>query len=193
MTGGGTRLPPPPRAAYSCRMNASPDIRDAVAADAEGIAAIYNHAVRHTTAIWIDTPVDVANRAAWLAGVQRQGYPVLVATDEVGGVLGYAAFVDWRPFDGRSHTVEHSIYIRHDARGRGVGKALMEALIARARALGKHVMIAAIDAGNPASLALHKTLGFREVGLLPQVGIKFGLWLDLAFLQLTLDDRATPD
>ena len=168
-------------------------IRDAVAADIAGMTDIYNHAVAHTTAIWNDRVVDVANRAAWLAGVQRQGCPVLVAVDAAGGVLGYAAFVDWRPFDGRSHTVEHSIYIRHDARGRGVGKALMEALIARARALGKHVMVAAIDAGNPASLALHKTLGFREVGLLPQVGMKFGLWLDLAFLQLTLDDRATPD
>ena len=103
-------------------MSASFDIRDAVAADAEGIAAIYNHAVLHTTAIWIDTPVDVANRAAWLAGVQRQGYPVLVAADAAGAVLGYAAFVDWRPFDGDSHTVEHSIYIRHDARGRGVAQ-----------------------------------------------------------------------
>ncbi|MCM5557504.1 GNAT family N-acetyltransferase [Pleomorphomonas sp. JP5] len=174
-------------------MNPSFDIRDAVAADAEGIAAIYNHAVLHTTAIWIDTPVDIANRAAWLAGVQRQGYPVLVAVDADASVLGYAAFGDWRPFDGDSHTVEHSIYIRHDARGRGVGKALMEALIARAKALGKHAMIAAIDAGNPASLALHVKLGFREVGLLPQVGMKFGKWLDLAFLQLMLDDRATPE
>jgi len=170
-------------------MSASFDTRDAVAADAEGIAAIYNHAVLHTTAIWIDTPVDVANRAAWLAGVQRQGYPVLVAADAAGAVLGYAAFVDWRPFDGASHTVEHSIYIRHDARGRGVGKAL----IARAQALGKHAMIAAIDAENPASLSLHKTLGFIEVGLLPEVGIKFGTWRNLAFLQLTLDERKTPE
>ena len=174
-------------------MSTSFDIRDAVAADAEGLAAIYNHAVLHTTAIWIDKPVDVANRAAWLAGVQRQGYPALVAADAAGAVLGYAAFVDWRPFDGDSHTVEHSIYIRHDARGRGVGKALMAALIARARALGKHVMIAAIDAANPASLALHKTLGFAEVGLLPQVGMKFGHWRNLAFLQLTLDERKTPE
>ena len=174
-------------------MTTSFDIRDAVAADAEGIATIYNHAVLHTTAIWIEAPVDVANRAAWLAGVQRQGYPVLVAVDADASVLGYAAFGDWRPFDGYSHTVEHSIYIRDDARGRGIGVALMEALIARAKALGKHVMIAAIDAGNPASLSLHKKLGFVEVGLLPQVGMKFGHWLDLAFLQLTLDERERPE
>jgi len=116
-----------------------------------------------------------------------------VAADAAGAVLGYAAFVDWRPFDGASHTVEHSIYIRHDARGQGVGKALMAALIARAKALGKHAMIAAIDADNPASLSLHKTLGFIEVGVLPEVGMKFGHWRNLAFLQLTLDERKTPE
>lgn len=167
-------------------------IRDAVAADIPGITDIYNHAVAHTTAIWIERQVDTANRAAWLAERQRLGYPVLVAVGDGGAVLGYASFGDWRPFDGYSHTVEHSVYVRHDTRGQGIGEALMQALIARARALGKHVMVAGIDSENTASIRLHRKLGFAEVGLLPQVGMKFGKWLDLAFLQLVLDNRETP-
>lgn len=168
-------------------------IRDAVAADIPGIAEIYNHAVVHTAAIWNEQVVDIANRAAWHADRVRQGYPVLVAVDDNDSVLGYATFGDWRPHDGYRHTVEHSVYVRLDARGQGIGEAMMHALIARARAIGKHVMVAGIEAGNATSIRLHRKLGFAEVGLLPQVGMKFGKWLDLAFLQLVLDDRAMPD
>ncbi len=108
-------------------------------------------------------------------------------------VAGYASFGDWRPFEGFRHTVEHSVYVRADRRGAGVGKALMGELIVRARGLGKHVMVAGIEAGNAGSIALHKQLGFEEVGLMRQVGTKFGAWLDLAFLQLQLDTRSDPD
>ncbi|CAM2748700.1 MULTISPECIES: GNAT family N-acetyltransferase [Janthinobacterium] len=168
-------------------------IRDAHAGDIEAITAIYNDAVSHTLAIWNERTVDAANRAAWLADRQRAGYPVLVAIDAEGNVAGYAAFGDWRPFEGFRHTVEHSVYVRADRRGAGVGKALMVELIARARGLGKHVMVAGIEAGNAGSIALHKQLGFEEVGLMRQVGTKFGAWLDLAFLQLQLDARSDPD
>lgn len=168
-------------------------VRDAEPGDIEGILAIYNDAVRHTTAIWNETLVDAANRTAWLAERRRVGYPVLVAVDDEGSVLGYASFADWRTWDGYRYTVEHSVYVRADARGGGIGKALMAALIERARAIGKHVMVAGIEAGNVGSIRLHERLGFEEVGLLRQVGTKFGKWLDLAFLQLTLDERADPD
>lgn len=167
-------------------------IRDAVDADAPAIAAIYNDAVVNTTAIWNEVQVDAANRVGWMADRRRLGYPVLVAVDGDGIVLGYASFGDWRAFDGYRHTVEHSVYVRADQRGGGIGKALMQALIGRARAIGKHVMVAAIEAGNQGSIALHEALGFRRTGLMPQVGMKFGRWLDLAFLQLILDDRPTP-
>lgn len=167
-------------------------IRDARQEDAEGITAIYNDAVAHTTAIWNDAMVDVADRRAWCADRQRAGYPILVCVDEAGNVLGYASFGDWRPHDGYRHTVEHSVYVRDDRRGQGIGKALMLALIERARAMGKHVMIAGIDARNEGSIRLHEKLGFEHAGLLKQVGMKFGSWLDLAFLQLTLDARASP-
>ena len=167
------------------------DIRDADTADLPAIMAIYNDAVAHTTAIWNDAPVDLANRAAWLADRRRAGYPVLVAARD-GVVLGYASFGDWRAFDGYRHTVEHSVYVRADQRGGGIGRALMEALITRARDIGKHVMVAGIEAGNTGSIRLHENLGFTQTGLLPQVGMKFGAWLDLAFLQLQLDDRPAP-
>lgn len=169
------------------------EIRDATADDLEGIVAIYNDAVLNTTAIWNEIAVDAANRAAWLADRQRLGYPVLVAVDEDRNVLGYASFGDWRAFDGYRHTVEHSVYVNKNFRGAGTGKALMVALIERARALGKHVMVAGIEAGNHASIELHRKLGFEEVGLLKEVGTKFGRWLDLAFLQLTIDSRDVPD
>lgn len=168
-------------------------IRDAHAGDIEAILAIYNDAVSNTLAIWNERTVDAANRAAWLADRQRAGYPVLVAIDAEGSVAGYASFGDWRPFEGFRHTVEHSVYVRADRRGAGVGKALMVELIARARGLRKHVMVAGIEAGNAGSIALHKQLGFEEVGLMRQVGTKFGAWLDLAFLQLQLDARSDPD
>ncbi|MCC7641919.1 MULTISPECIES: GNAT family N-acetyltransferase [unclassified Janthinobacterium] len=168
-------------------------IRDAHAGDIEAILAIYNDAVSNTLAIWNERTVDAANRAAWLADRQRAGYPVLVAIDAEGTVAGYASFGDWRPFEGFRHTVEHSVYVRADRRGAGVGKALMVELIARARGLRKHVMVAGIEAGNAGSIALHKQLGFEEAGLMRQVGTKFGAWLDLAFLQLQLDARSDPD
>lgn len=169
------------------------DIRDAALADIEAITAIYNDAVANTTAIWNDAQIDTANRLAWIADRERQGYPVLVAIIGEGAVVGYASFGDWRAWDGYRHTVEHSVYVRADQRGNGIGEMLMVALIDRAKAIGKHVIIAGIEAGNIGSIRLHEKLGFARVGLLRQVGMKFGEWLDLAFLQLILDARAKPD
>ncbi len=168
-------------------------IRDAVTDDAAGIKEIYNDAVANTTAIWNDIEVDTADRAAWLEDRQNSGYPVLVAVDTRGQVLGYASFGDWRSWDGYRHTVEHSVYVRSDSRGFGIGKTLMDALIERARRLGKHVMIGAIEANNEASIRLHQKFGFVEVGRLREVGTKFGKWLDLLFFELQLDERAAPD
>ena len=167
-------------------------IRDAEIEDAAGIRDIYNDAVVHTTAIWNEIEVDEANRVGWLQARQQMGYPVLVAVDEAGKVLGYASVGDWRAFDGYRHTVEHSVYVHPQARGKGVARQLMQVLIERARALHKHVMVAAIEAGNHPSIALHRQLGFVQTGVMPEVGIKFGRWLDLAWMQLTLPpaDRA---
>ena len=154
------------------------------------IADIYNDAVLHTTAIWNDAQVDVDNRRAWLAQRRGAGYPVLVALDESHRVLGYASFGDFRAFDGYRFSVENSVYVQRDARGRGVGHALMARLIDEARHIRKHLMIAAIESGNQASIRLHAQFGFVECGRMEQVGTKFGRWLDLTWMQLRLDDAA---
>jgi L-amino acid N-acyltransferase YncA len=167
-------------------------IRDALETDLPALRDIFNDAVLNTTAIWMDSVVDLANRQAWFSARAQQGYPILVAEDG-GEVLGYASFGDWRPFDGFCHTVEHSVYIRADQRGNGLGPQLMAALIERARACDKHVMVAAIESGNAASIRLHQRLGFAITGQMPQVGRKFGRWLDLTFMQLILTpERSAP-
>ncbi len=160
-------------------------LRDAVEADLPGILAIYNHAVLNSTAIWNDTPTDLANRLAWLRDRRDKSYPVVVA-EENGEVLGYASFGDFRPFDGFRISVEHSVYVAEAARGRGIGRRLVESLFGPARAIGKKVMIGGITGGNAASLALHAALGFVETGRMPGIGIKFGQRLDLVLVQKEL-------
>lgn len=161
-------------------------LSEATAAHLPGILAIYNDAVLTSTAIWNETPVDLDNRRAWLAERQAAGFPVLVAVDERNEVLGYASYGSWRAIEGFRHTVEHSLYVRGDQRGLGLGRALLQALIEHARATGLHVMVAAIESGNTASIALHQRLGFASCGQMPQVGRKFGRWLDLTLMQRVL-------
>ncbi|WP_370869581.1 N-acetyltransferase family protein [Pseudomonas sp.] len=162
-------------------------IQDASAADLPAILAIYNDAVQHTTAIWNETQVDLANREAWLNERHTAGFPVLVAKNDAGELLGYASYGTWRSIEGFRHTVEHSVYVRSDQRGQGLGPLLMQALIERAQAAGLHVMVAAIESGNSASIRLHERLGFVTSGQMPQVGRKFDRWLDLTFMQLNLE------
>ncbi|MBD1590100.1 GNAT family N-acetyltransferase [Pseudomonas typographi] len=167
-------------------------VRQGLETDLPTIREIYNDAVRNTNAIWNEKQVDLANRLAWFQGRQAQGYPILVAVDAGGQVLGYASYGDWRPFDGFRYSVEHSVYIHPRQRGKGLGGLLMRALIERARRGGKHVMVAAIESANSASITLHQRLGFATTGQMPQVGIKFGRWLDLTFMQLVLNPGAPP-
>lgn len=166
-------------------------VRAASEADLPAILEIYNDAVLNTTAIWNEQPVDLGNRQAWFSARHAQGYPILVSVEN-DEVTGYASFGDWRPFEGFRYSVEHSVYVRSDQRGKGLGPRLMEALIERARTCGKHVMVAAIESGNHASIRLHERQGFIITGQMPQVGIKFGRWLDLTFMQLTLNPGAEP-
>ncbi|MEO8668093.1 MAG: N-acetyltransferase family protein [Bauldia sp.] len=153
--------------------------------DLPAILAIYNDAVANTTAIWNDSQVDLENRRAWASARRALGYPVLVA--EAGGaILGYGSFGDFRAFDGYRFTVEDSVYVAAEARGRGVATAILAALVVAARGLGKHVMLAAITADNAVSIRLHEKQGFAVVGRLPEVGTKFGRWQDLVLMQLML-------
>lgn len=166
-------------------------IRDATPVDAAAILPIYNHAALNTTAIWNEGASDLAGRQAWMAARHAAGFPVIVAEVE-GAVAGFGSYGPFRAFDGYRLTVEHSVYVDPARHRLGIGRLLLEALIARARAAGLHAMIGGIESGNAASIKLHQSLGFRDVGRLPQVGAKFGRWLDLSFLQLILDDRPAP-
>ncbi|QEE47069.1 N-acetyltransferase [Rhizobium sp. WL3] len=162
-------------------------LRDANEADLPAILAIYNHAVAETTAIWNEILVDLDNRQAWFEARQARGFPILVAEID-GRIAGYASYGDWRAFDGFRQSVEHSVYVEKDFYGRGLGKALMTALIERGTLGGIHVMVAAIEAGNQGSIALHTRLGFRLVGTHHEVGKKFGRWLDLTMMELRLGE-----
>jgi L-amino acid N-acyltransferase len=158
----------------------------AVDADLEGITAIYNDVIATSTAVFSNDQVTVDNRRTWLAERQARGFPVLVAREQ-GEVLGFGSFGDFRAWPGYRTTVEHSVHVSADHRRRGIGALLVQALIDEARALGMHVMIAGVVSSNEASLALHRRLGFVEVGRFPEIARKFDEWLELVLLQLMLE------
>jgi L-amino acid N-acyltransferase len=159
-------------------------IRPATAADLEAINAIYNHYVRHSTCTYQTEPETPEDRRAWF---DRHGpqHPVVVA-EAAGQVVGWGSLSAYHVRAAYCHTVENSVYVRHDAMRRGIGSGLMEHLIARARELGHRTIIAAIDAGQTASVAFHARHGFVEAGRLREVGFKFGRWLDVVYWQLLL-------
>ncbi len=161
-------------------------VRDATGTDLPRILEITNDAIEHTTANWSLEPTTLDERVAWLHTHQHHGWPVLVATRPGGRVIGFAAYGEFRPKAGYRFTVEHSIYVDAAERSRGIGSALLAALIDRASAAGVHVMIGGIDSDNSASIRLHERFGFSVTGQLRGVGRKFDRWLDLTFVQRTL-------
>lgn len=166
-------------------------IRTATSDDADAIASILDALLATTTIEWKDTPHTAAGVVEWL----DEHETVLVADEdgEVVGVAAYGWFRDVVQRPGYRFTVENTVHVREDRWGCGVGRALMGALVEDARVSGKHSMIAAIDGENEASIRFHERLGFVEVARMPEVGAKFGRWLDLVLLQLRLDDRRAPD
>ena len=161
-------------------------IRDAQDGDLPAILAIFNHEVLHSTAMWIETPSTLEERREWLHARRARGFPVLVVEAEDGTVAGYGSFGDFRPYEGFRNTVEHLLYVAEAHRGRGHGAALLDALLARAAAMGKRVMIAAIDGENRGSILLHERRGFEHCGTVPGVGEKFGCPRDMLLMKLDL-------
>lgn len=164
-------------------------IRDARELDLAPMLAIYNDAVLTTTAVYDYQPRSSEQQVAWFKAKQEHGLPVLVAEDH-SAVVGFASYGPFRPWPAYLHSVENSLYVTPEQRGRGIGSALLPALIQRAAERGLHTMIAGIDATNEASLRLHAKFGFERVAQFREVGWKFERWLDLAFLQLMLGRRA---
>jgi len=156
------------------------------------ILDILNLAIAHSTALYDYQPRTAESMRRWFEAKRAGNFPVLGAIDAAGQLLGFASYGSFRPHAAYKYTVEHSVYVRADERGHGLGRALLERLIRRAREQQYHVLVGAIDADNQASIALHQALGFVHSGTLRQVGFKFGRWLDLAFYQLLLETPLQP-
>lgn len=162
-------------------------IRDATEQDLPAILDIFNHEIITSTAVYLDHPTTLAERASWWAGRVAAGHPVLVSEDD-SGVVGFASFGEFRARPGYRFTVEHSVYVRADRRGRGLGAALVHQLVQIATAQGKHAMLGGVDAENVASMRFHEQLGFTRVAHFREVGFKFARWLDLVFVEKLLKE-----
>jgi L-amino acid N-acyltransferase YncA len=156
------------------------------------ILAILNDAIEHSTALYDYRPRTMATMDAWFDAKTKGKYPVVGAVDEQGRLLGFATYGMFRERPAYKYTVEHSVYVERNCRGRGVGRTLLEAVIERARSQDYHVLIGGIDADNAISIDLHRKLGFTFCGEIREAGFKFGRWLHLQFYQLILDTPAHP-
>jgi phosphinothricin acetyltransferase len=157
-------------------------IRPATHDDLPGILEITNSVIATSTAIYFDDPLTLDNRRQWFEDRRKLGYPVLVAESN-GEIAGFSSFGDFRSWPGYRFTVEHSLLVREGYRGRKIGEALARGLWPAAAALGKHMIIAGVDAENDGSIRFHERLGFRKTAHLEEVGFKFGRWLDLVLMQ----------
>jgi L-amino acid N-acyltransferase YncA len=155
--------------------------RPAVASDAEGVVAIYNDAVLRTTATFDLEPRSVVEQRRRLAEAGPR-HPFLVAELD-GAVVGWACLIPWSERPAYAATAEVSVYVRADQRGRGIGRALLNALVDGAVSAGLHTLLARVADGNPASLRLHESMGFDRVGTMREVGRKFDRWIDVHLMQ----------
>ncbi len=165
------------------------EVRDAEEADLPQIVEVQNALLATTTIEWRDEPHTLADRREWFLARRAVGDPVLVAVEggEVVGFASYSDFRDTRKWPGYRFAVEHTVHVREDHWGSGVGRTLVEAVVERARAAGKRVVVAAVDGDNDGSVRFHERLGFVRVAHLPGVGFKHGRWLDLVLLQRAVD------
>lgn len=161
------------------------NIRDASVADAESVAAIYNHFVLTTSISFEEAAVAPAEMAQRIADVQAAALPWLVAEQD-GVVAGYAYATKWRARHAYRFSVESTVYLAPALGGKGLGTALYGALIERLRAAGFHMVIGGIALPNPASIALHEKLGFEKVAQFSEVGFKFDRWTDVGYWELKL-------
>jgi phosphinothricin acetyltransferase len=153
--------------------------------DLPEILEIYNEIIRNSTAVYTEVELTAERGEVWFEAKRAGGYPFIVARD-ARGVAGFGTFGEFRAPPCYQHSVEHSVHVRADCRGLGIGRKLVMELMGLAAAMHKHVMIAGIDADNEVSIKLHESLGFINVGHFHEVGFKFGRWLDLVFLECRL-------
>ena len=160
-------------------------IRHATENDLPEILEIYNDVIMNTTAVYDYEPHTLEMRLQWFRTKQEQGFPVFVATEK-GKIVGLSSIGPFRAWAAYKFSVENSVYVASNSRGRGIGKLLLSPLIEESKKLQLHTIIARIDATNDASIKLHQHFGFKEVAHFKEVGYKFNRWLDLKFLQLII-------
>jgi phosphinothricin acetyltransferase len=157
----------------------------------DAILDILNEAIVNSTALYDYEPRPAEAMAGWFKAKDAGRFPVIGALGEQ-ALLGFASYGSFRAWPAYKYSVEHSVYVHRDHRGKGIGIALMRKLVDAAREQDYHVMVGGIDATNAASVRLHEKLGFVHAGTIRHAGFKFGRWLDLAFYQLLLDTPARP-
>ena len=159
-------------------------IRPARPEDVPHILAFWNPVIRDTVVTFNSEEKTEEGLRETIAAKEREGHGFLVAEDR--GVLGFASYGQFRAGSGYARAMEHTIILSPEARGKGVGRALMAAIEDHARARGHHMMVAAVSGGNPAGVAFHAALGYRETGRMPEAGWKFGQYWELVLMQKLL-------
>ena len=156
------------------------------------ILEIFNDAILHSTALYDYKARTMENMIPWYAAKVKGNYPVVGAFDPSGHLLGFGSYGSFRNWPAYKYTIEHSVYVNHNYRGKGIGKILLTEIVKNAIAQDYHVLVGGIDASNTASIKLHERLGFVYSGMIRQAGYKFGEWLDLSFYQLILNTPEFP-
>lgn len=159
---------------------------------AEAIREIFNDAIVRSTALYDYKPRTPEMMTQWFEAKQKGNYPVIGILAEDGTLAGFGSYGTFRAWPAYKYTVEHSIYVAADYRGRGLGKRLLGEVLAQARAQNYHVLVGCIDSQNTVSIRLHQQFGFEHAGTIRQAAFKFGRWLDLTFYQIVLETPAQP-
>jgi len=159
---------------------------------ANGILAIFNDAIVNSTALYDYKPRTPEMITNWFEDKVKGNYPVIGIENDAGQLMGFGSYGTFRVRPAYKYSVEHSVYVDARFRGQGVGKGLLQEIIAAAQSQQYHVLVGGIDASNTVSIRLHEAAGFTFCGTIRQAGFKFGRWLDLSFYQLILPTPSQP-
>ena len=159
---------------------------------AHSILETFNDAIENSTVIYEYQKLSLTSMVEWFDTKKANGYPIIGLESVDGQLLGFASYSAFKIRPAYKYSIEHSIYVHKDFRGHGLSHILLELIINAAKENNYHALIGGIDADNQASIALHEKHGFKHVGTLPEVGYKFGRWLNLAYYQLILPTPKKP-
>ena len=159
---------------------------------AGAILAIFNDAIVNSTALYDYKARTMEMMAAWFDAKSKGRFPVIGIENDSGDLMGFGSYGTFRAWPAYKYSVEHSVYVDARFRRQGIGRRLLQELIAAAQAQDYHILVGGIDATNSASIRLHESLGFVHCGTIRQAGFKFGRWLDLSFYELVLSTPVNP-